>query len=172
MSLSFITNNLVKIATYLLLEFREALRPKSVTWQGCNIRGLGSTIHIPVFPCSSHLALPPSTAISLQRAHKTQSTRFFRAPVWDVCPPSHTDAHLHCSTAQRYRSSPVKRRALPAGRNWLKASEIPVLSVSQSPQHCSPPAHVAGKPQAPRQPCVWCLFPRDAKDFPHLLCLR
>lgn len=150
MSLNFITNNPVKIATCLLLESREVLRSYSAILQGCNSRGLDPTIHIPVFPCSSHLALPPSTGISLQHPTKHDPHTF---PVpWFGTRPSQPH---RCALALQHRSSllqfPAEAKGSASQKKLAKSLRIAVPSVSQSSQRSSPRAHVAGKPQAPPQ---------------------
>lgn len=99
-SLSFITNNPGKIAICLFLEFAEVLRSKSGVLQGCSSRGLDSAIHVLVFPCPSHLALPPSAGIILQSACKTRFSCFLYA-LAGTCP---SQPH-RCALALQYCSS-------------------------------------------------------------------
>lgn len=151
MTLSFITNNPVKIAICHLLEFTKGLRSKSVTLQVCNSRGLDSAMHTPVFPCFLHLTLPffhwkPS--VWLQKMIHMLSPR----PGLGHVPPSHADAHLHWSIADLCCSFPLKGSA--SWKKWAKSLRIAVPSVSKLSVQL-PPAHGAGKAWSPLQQCVW-----------------
>ena len=59
------------------------------------------------------------SSVCLQNTIQT----LFACPGLGRVPPCHTDAHLRCGISHLCCSSPVQWRALPARRNWLKASE-------------------------------------------------